>query len=273
MRRGALIGRRSNHQLTRWRVVIAVIAMLASLAALAVLIPRTQPDSGADPHAAATPTEAATEIVAAAPSTPADDSANPGDSSAATYPAPSTAATAEAAATVSPAATAAPPATTGGHAGTAATPTSPQAAADVRLEIPAIGVDAWVIRMGLDSNGVMEVPRDAQLVAWYDFTSQPGAPGNAVMSAHLDYRGSTAVFWRLGDLSDGDRIVVVIDGERVEYVVSNIYSTRPEDADLRSIIGGRSGPETLTLITCGGVWDAAEGEYEQRVIVRATRIV
>ncbi len=264
------MGNRSFFEVTRLRAAVAVGALVVSLLALVILLAPSASDDDAL-TAEATPAPTATQL-AAAPATPATPA--PSGSPATASP---TAAATSLPATETPEGTASTvpsPAATASSTGVVSPqPSPPPTGPDVRLEIPSIGVDAWVIRMGLDTNGVMEVPRNGQLVAWYDFTSVPGAPGNAVMSAHLDYRGSTAVFWRLGDLRDGDRVIVVLEGEPIEYVVSRIYSTRPEDADLREIIGGRSGPETVTLITCGGIWDAAEGQYDHRVIVQAQRVV
>lgn len=266
---GGLVERRSILDVTRWRVAFVSVAMLLSLIVLVMLVAQPDPADGPTGDAASSTAAppAATEVVAATSSAPPAATAISASIYGSAEPA--------AAPTVAAAAPPAPEPTSVGSStvATSPPPNSPRPVPDVRLEIPAIGVNAWVIRMGLDQNGVMEVPRNAQLVAWYDFTSVPGAPGNAVMSAHLDYRGSTAVFWRLGDLTVGDRISVILEGESVDYVVSNIYSTRPEDADLREIIGGRTGATTLTLITCGGIWDAAEGEYDQRVIVQAKRVV
>jgi LPXTG-site transpeptidase (sortase) family protein len=255
------VERRSIFDVTRLRVAVAVIAMAISLGLLAFLL---RPTDDAGPAVQATPGPQATQL-AATTSTPTTSETPSATTPSTTPEAGSSTATPEAAAT--------PVATSTASPSTSTTLPKPQPGPDVRLQIPAIGVDAWVIRMGLDANGVMEVPRDSQLVAWYDFTSVPGAPGNAVMSGHLDYRGSTAGFWRLGDLEDGDRLTVLLEDEPIEYVVSSVFLTRPEEADLRAILGGRTGPETLTLITCGGVWDAAEGQYDHRVIVQATRVV
>lgn len=249
---------RSILDLTPLRVGVALAAIVISLAVLAFVL---RPSGGVVDDTAQSPA-------------PPETTAVVGDTEAVATPTATTGTTPDDAATPTPTegTPAAVATSTPASVNATASPGTPSRS-DVRLQIPAIDVDAWVIRMGLDEDGVMEVPYDGQLVAWYDFTAVPGAPGNAVMSAHLDYRGSTAVFWRLADLEDGDRVTVLIEGEPIEYVVSRVYLTRPEDANLREILGGRSGPETLTLITCGGVWDSAEGEYDHRVIVQATRVV
>ena len=55
------------------------------------------------------------------------------------------------------------------------------------LVIPDAKVDATIVTMGIDENGVMQSPHNAYDVAWYDFSARPGFGGNAVFSGHVDY--------------------------------------------------------------------------------------
>lgn len=150
-----------------------------------------------------------------------------------------------------------------------APPTAPQV---VRLRIPSLAVDAAVQQMGLDAAGAMEVPYNPATVAWYGFTAAPGSPGNAVMSGHVDWLGARAVFYGIRTLQAGDIIEVTTSEGSVRYSVERTYLVRPEEADVAEIVGQRRGPETLTLITCGGTFDRSKRDYDQRVIVRATRL-
>ena len=155
--------------------------------------------------------------------------------------------------------------------GASAAPRAPASAA-VRVRIPALGVDAPILQMGVDRDGVMEIPQSSSTVAWYGFTAQPGSSGNAVMAGHVTWGGSKAVFYQLQSLRPGDAIEVQTGDGGVRYAVQHTYLVRPEEADIARIIGPRDGPQTLTLITCGGTFDASAREYDHRVIVFATRI-
>src|SRR5947208_16787871 len=78
-----------------------------------------------------------------------------------------------------------------------------------RIQIPAIGVNAPVVQLSVKDDGTMESPQGPDPVAWYDFSPTPGNPGNTVFAGHRDWHtGVTAVFWRLGDLSQGDSIAI-----------------------------------------------------------------
>src|SRR5437868_6418329 len=75
-----------------------------------------------------------------------------------------------------------------------------------RLIITKIGVNAPVELVGLDKQGRMDVPKDANDAGWYDLGVKPGQKGNAVMDGHLDkVNGAPAIFWNLKKLAPGDQ--------------------------------------------------------------------
>jgi LPXTG-site transpeptidase (sortase) family protein len=158
--------------------------------------------------------------------------------------------------------------------GPAPAPTAPPSdAAIAQIAIPRFGVDAPVIPMGVDASGIMESPAGPVEVAWYDFTSKPGFGSNAVFSGHVDYYNyGPAVFWNLKDLAPGDVIEIRLqDGTVYKYSVATREQVLASNADVQSIVG-HTDAEIITLITCGGTFDGSSGQYDQRVIVRATRI-
>jgi len=150
----------------------------------------------------------------------------------------------------------------------------PDDAPIAHLAIPRFDVDAPVQVRGVDANRVMETPDGPTNVAWYDFSAKPGYGSNAVFSGHVDYINyGPAVFWHLKDLNPGDIIEVRLDdGTVYQYAVSTrqMVSANPTEEELRQIVGPTQ-QDVVTLITCGGSWDGRE--YDQRVIVRATRFI
>jgi sortase (surface protein transpeptidase) len=137
-----------------------------------------------------------------------------------------------------------------------------------RLRIDAIGVDAPVVALGVAGNGEMDVPTDAGTVAWYEHGPSPGQEGSAVLAAHVDYNGRRGVFFDLSDLPEGATLTVMFDGapSRTFTVVkggSIAKTALPVDELFR-----RDGRAELTLITCGGEFDAATRSYRNNVVVR-----
>ena len=155
-------------------------------------------------------------------------------------------------------------------------PTKVRSAPLARITIPRFNVDAPVIVLGIDENGVMEAPEDPWDAAWYDFTSRPGEGSNAVFSGHVDWTFENgpagAVFWNLKNLVLGDVISVELqDGAIYNYSVISREQVDPDTVDIASIVGPTS-EEFVTLITCGGQFDPVTGHYPDRVIVRAELI-
>ncbi|MCH6555536.1 MAG: class F sortase [Chloroflexi bacterium] len=147
----------------------------------------------------------------------------------------------------------------------------------LRLVIDRLGVDAPVGVYELDENGVPEVPvaDDAgEVVAWYDFSSKPGAGSNAVFAGHVTWNRAPAVFSDLDDLQAGDVVRLVSDdGTEYTYEVFANFDVDPYDTESLKVMAPTE-TDTVTLITCGGTWipDPSEqfgGDYTTRTIVQA----
>lgn len=140
-----------------------------------------------------------------------------------------------------------------------------------RVVIPAIDVDAELVRLGLEPDGAMEVP-DFGWAGWYAEGPPPGHPGPAVVAAHVDSRTGPDVFYRLRELEPGDEVVVRFDsGDEAAFVVTSSERI-PKD----ELPGDRIWPVTnerlLTLITCGGDFDRSVRSYRDNVIVYTTPV-
>jgi sortase (surface protein transpeptidase) len=168
----------------------------------------------------------------------------------------------------------APPATTAPTT-TAAAPSSTRPARarkpspPVWVEIPSIGVSSRLIRLGLNADGTMEVPRDYGLAGWFTGGAMPGQDGPAVISGHVDSKSGPAVFYRLRELRPGDLVEVVqAGGARVRFAVE-----RTEQVDKRRFPTADVYYPTLVprlrLVTCGGSFDPATGHYRSNLIVYA----
>lgn len=136
-----------------------------------------------------------------------------------------------------------------------------------RVQIPAIEVDEALVGVGLLDNGAMQTP-DFGLAAWYELGPRPGAPGPAVLLAHVDSEAGPDVFHRLRELQPGDRVTVYHQYGSATFAVDAL-----EQVDKEQLPYDRIWPETtepvLRLITCGGSFDHSTGSYRDNVIVYA----
>jgi len=138
----------------------------------------------------------------------------------------------------------------------------------IRVVIPAIGVDSALIRLGLKSNGSLQVPPNGFPAGWFTGGPTPGEKGPAVIAGHVRWSGRAGVFARLGGLQPGDKITVTRQDRsaavfRVVRVKQYPKSTFPSAA-----VYGDLDHAALRLITCGGL-DYVSGKFEANLVVFA----
>ncbi|MFF7360088.1 class F sortase [Streptomyces sp. NPDC008125] len=141
----------------------------------------------------------------------------------------------------------------------------------LRLEVPAIGVDTPVVRLGLAADGTVEVPAITahDRAGWYENGPTPGQTGPAVMLGHVTVGSyGDGVFRHLAQLRVGDRVVVRLeDSTAAEFAVFATRTVAKAAFPTEAVYGNVDRPE-LRLITCGGARDG-DGGYQDNVIVFA----
>lgn len=144
---------------------------------------------------------------------------------------------------------------------------APRALRPVRIRIPAIGVDATMTDLGIDNGGAIEVPSDPAQAGWLDTTPAPGQRGPTVVAGHVDSTRGPAVFYRLRELSVGDRIIVTRrNGSEVTFTVDGVRTYPKSRFPTREVYGPAPGP-VLRLVTCGGDYVKSGGGYLDNVVV------
>ncbi|WP_249414007.1 sortase [Alteribacter keqinensis] len=74
-----------------------------------------------------------------------------------------------------------------------------------------------------------------------EWTTTPEVGGHTVVSGHRD-----SVFTKLGEVTEGDDVLLEFEGETYVYSIKNIWITAAED---RTVIVDKESP-TLTITTC-----------------------
>jgi hypothetical protein len=139
----------------------------------------------------------------------------------------------------------------------------------VWLTIPAIGVRAPIINLGLNRNGTLQVPGSTTVAGWYTGGPSPGATGSAVIAGHVDSRSGPGVFFWLRAMRPGERIYVRrADGTLAVFTVTAVQMYA-KDAFPTAAVYGPVPDAELRLITCGGTFDYSSGSYLSNVVVFA----
>lgn len=140
----------------------------------------------------------------------------------------------------------------------------------VQLIIPVINIDTTIAPAGVTADGAMAVPVGPTSTTWFDLGPRPGEIGSAVIAGHEGWKdGISAIFDDLHTLQPGDKIYVVDgQGATTPFVVRvlRLYGQYESSA---TVFNSSDGKAHLNLITCEGVWNAAEKSYPDRLVVFA----
>lgn len=141
----------------------------------------------------------------------------------------------------------------------------------VRIEIPVLGVNAPVMRLGLNADGSVQVPPldNHNLAGWYTGSVTPGQVGASVLLGHVDSWSGGSVFFKIKTLHRGALVDVIrADGSTAVFTVLGLQKAAKVAFPTDSVYGNPGYP-ALRLITCGGPFNSATGEYLDNIIVYA----
>jgi LPXTG-site transpeptidase (sortase) family protein len=141
--------------------------------------------------------------------------------------------------------------------------TSEPRAALGRLSIPAIGVNAGIIAVGVTRAGHLAIGGSVRDVYRWRSGVQPGQQGSAVLAGHTWSKGP-GVFDHLGRLRPGN--VVLVGAHR--FKVTRVRKVRGMSRQAVAGLFSDRGKPRLVLITCGDR-NNLTGVYRTRIIVNA----
>lgn len=140
------------------------------------------------------------------------------------------------------------------------------------IDIPGLGVTAYVQRVGIDQHNVMVAPDSIFFAGWYVGSIAPGEKGVSIIDGHVSGKYEDGIFRHLTNLKSGDVIRVQMgDNTWREFVVAS-KNTYPVDDSAKALFADDPSIEReLHLITCDGVFNSHTQEYDKRLIVTASR--
>lgn len=139
------------------------------------------------------------------------------------------------------------------------------------VTIPSLGIEAPVAPVGVDAAGDVAIPERVDTVGWYRFAALPDAvQGSTVLVGHVDSaRQGAGAFFPLHTVTKGAAVRIRMPSNRVlHYRVVARAEFRKAAVPLDALFS-LSGAPRLTLITCGGPFDAQRRSYQDNVVVTA----
>ena len=155
-----------------------------------------------------------------------------------------------------------------------ATPTPAEEIPDpVRVTVEGTGIELEVIPVGQEPNGAMTLPDNHYQAGWYRFGPAPGSSrGSAVLAAHVDSRTEQLPIAGLDEVPAGTPVTVTrSDGSVLRYATENVRNI-PKATLTEFDLFNRDGAPRLELVTCGGKWLDAVGDYEDNVVLTAVPV-
>ena len=140
----------------------------------------------------------------------------------------------------------------------------------VGVRLPAVGTAASLIRLGIDTDGALQVP-PYEKAGWFAKGTRPGEIGPAVIAAHLDSTTGPAVFYRLREMKPGDVVYVDYRNTSVRFVVREARSFEKSEFPTKQVYGPTSNSQ-LRLVTCDGAFSRRAGSYDSNFIVFADAV-
>lgn len=145
----------------------------------------------------------------------------------------------------------------------------------VSIDIPAIGVQSNLLRMGLNPDGTIQVPplyAQPSQAGWYKYSPTPGQIGSSVIEGHIDTYQGPSVFFRLGALRPGNRVDVTLADKTVAiFRVTGVRLYSKTSWPWQVVFGSVDYP-ALHLITCGGTFNYGTRQYLSNTVVFASLV-
>lgn len=140
----------------------------------------------------------------------------------------------------------------------------------LKLQIPRVGIDGCIQKVGVDQNSAVAVPTNVHLGGWYTQSVLPGEKGVSLIDGHVRGRYGDAIFTDLGSVRKGDTVRVQLgNGSWKVFEVVDLKSFSVDTATQHLFDALDGTDRQLTLVTCVGLYDKQAGMYRDRLVVRA----
>jgi LPXTG-site transpeptidase (sortase) family protein len=140
-----------------------------------------------------------------------------------------------------------------------------------RLVVPEIGLDAPIIPIEIDPDGVLSPPADVDVVGWWKRSARPGSTsGQTLVTGHTVHTGG-GVMNELGDIRPGELIQIETSRGTVDYEATKIfvYTKAQLAKHAQQLFTQKRDNIRLVLVTCTG-WTGHD--YTSNIIVFADQL-
>ena len=144
----------------------------------------------------------------------------------------------------------------------------------ISIQIPSQNIESDLIQVGNNTDGTIEVPKADKhdYPAWYKHSSTPGEIGSSVIVGHVDSTTGPSVFFELGNIQPGEKILIKREDGTTATFVAYKTALYPKNEFPTMSVYGPSDNAELRLVTCGGNFNKSINDYEGNTVVFAKLI-
>ena len=136
------------------------------------------------------------------------------------------------------------------------------------LRLPRFGISAPITPVRVIDE-IMQIPLDPHTVGWWTSGAAPGgAHGTTVIVGHINYHGVTGALSVLPQFRPGDVVTVAAHSAQARFTIAAVR-TYPKSTGIPQSVFTTAGAPRLALITCGGPFDSATGNYQDNIVAYA----
>ncbi len=146
---------------------------------------------------------------------------------------------------------------------------APRVADAVRLRVPRLGINRSMIRLHVQSDRSLTVPKSFADIGWWSEGPKPGAAGATIVGGHISSKAGPGAFFSLAKLRVRDLIAVDrADGTTALFQVRSVQSY-PRSSYPNALVYRTAGRSSIHLITCDGAFDPRIGHHVNNLVVFA----
>ena len=142
-----------------------------------------------------------------------------------------------------------------------------------QITLPTINTQGFIQQVTTNKDNTIVVPSNINLAGWYTASVKPGDPGVSIIDGHIGGYYKLGIFKDLSRLAAGDVFSVTFgNGKSKSFQVISVHNYSVSAATAHLFDRASSVTNQLTLITCGGKYNAPTQSYDQRTLVVSTLI-
>lgn len=139
----------------------------------------------------------------------------------------------------------------------------------IALRVPRLGVSRPLIRLHVQKDRSLTVPKSFADVGWWSEGPRPGGSGAAIVGGHISSKAGPGAFYNLGKMRVNDLLYV----DRADRTTA-VFQVRAVKSFSRSnypnaLVYRTTGRSSIHLITCDGLFDPSIGHHVNNLVVFA----